>query len=1267
MNSDASAGSSSSSSSDSVLIRVPLDQKRRKKLRAQLQEDQRRHRERQSVLAASCSPNEAPPQSFAADLLEGHDRNKSEHICVVCEHEGDDLVVCLGPCISAFHVRCLPPDSGAAAHDGAWLCPSCKTKTHACFHCKQVGVEMLADDARAATHSESLKRPVRKCRALSCGKFYHQECITQFPLARIAINTHFICPLHTCAGCNQSGAQQEAVRCMRCPVAYHARCLPRNCVRQISTKLIICPKHAGAEKEAKRGDANGGREIKQVVGNAASNHLRYLRAREAEEADEVMSETSAISGSSAKRSKEKREKREKRDKKKRKKKKKKDKQKERRESVGAQSNDEHHHRNGERGGKKRKRSKRESLEVDGKTFSQRVEKASPPATSSRRADHATASHSAEPTAAWALHSPTSSLALFESPATVNRRIQERLDEALGQSDDDDSDISMSDPSPKTKHSGDDSLGVADPGTSVTIKKEERSAGERPLTLDQLGVTATTKSSVSSSQASVVPPGERGSFVAQPSTEEDAADPKGSHDKQWQTSSSEGATTVSTIKREQLQSTEDALKLESQKSPFGSVPVRPSSSVAPASLVLKHVPSEDEYDDDEGGVGSATPPANATPRTSRAYVYGKKKRKNKVKREAQRVVKPETSEEEDDEGSEAKWVQCDSCKKWRTVPRNFDLDAMPKHWYCNMNTWDERFASCVVAEEVVKVGSSPQAGKRRYRLKNSKSTASSTGDVGGYSSSGSGPYKRSGGSMRGSAAADVTVHEEKDKNARSKNKDKTTKKRKITKQLKEKYREVKWVQCESTQCGKWRIVPASIDFDRLPAVWYCHLNTWAPELAKCSVPNPAEVNVFLLKQAKKDDRPSKKTKASISVSDPVPPVPVPPMSGGGTTPIPLVNDLANAGKSNMTKQSKGLKSTASWTRNIALLEDSTAEETCNGSNNNVEGAIASHIAKGRGGRGHNNSGNGNSTGMKKTVLEWAQCEKCNKWRKLPQHIKSSTLPDKWYCSMNHWDPTHAKCNVPEEADQEPLSLPPHPGSQWHKGGHKGQRSRRGKLSYSELLYGSTGQLRKAYTMESSTLSFEYEGMTYHRDGQYKRSSMYVSPATMAAAAATMTGWSGSDQVSRETTCSYDVTRGSGSRMDTVAAVIPQEVSVDHVAALVLESMDLRRRRSIAELFDAVNSAHDKSNIAPTRLASLAVVTAALGQLEHRGLVEKVTDLSSENGEENEPSRTRVRVEMHFNGVFPPPTHYRKVPTRPLKASKCWKFGTNIMAITPVKEA
>ncbi|CAI5717619.1 unnamed protein product [Peronospora destructor] len=1137
VDSDLSSGSSSSSSSDSVLIRVPLDQKRRKKLRAQLQEDQRRQRERQSSFAASPS-QKARSKPFRTEL--DIDRIKGEHICVVCEQEGDDLVVCMGPCISAFHVHCLPPNSNAVeTQNEAWLCPNCKNKTHACFHCKRTGIEMLADDTPATTSSESIKRPVRKCRALSCGKFYHQECITQFPLARIAINTHFICPLHTCAGCNQSGAQQEA----------------------ISSKLIVCPKHGGGlrDTEDRKECSSVENEGKVAMKNTVYKHVSDVQVRQTENEDEVMSEASVVSVSSA-RKKEKKEKREKRDKKKKKKKKKKDK------------HSGHDNRDEEGGGTKRKRSKIESLEASGSSNCERADVGSLLTPSSRRTGLTVATSSVRSAEARSSRSPTSSLALFESPTTATKRIQERLEEALGQSDDDgdDSDASMCSPSLKKKrssyHKSSKQRDVRSmPRSANWVVKEERSGftGTSSM-MDQYGASEAAKFLVSSSPVPVSPSGDRDSSAAQSSAEEDTSRSKGKH------------------------------KKEILKSPSSSAVIPSSSSVVTASLVLQHIPSEDDDDDDEGAAESATSPANATLRTGKASGYSKKRRRNKAKREVQRVQRRVSSEEEEEEeGNEAKWVQCDSCKKWRTVPRDFDLDAMPKHWYCNMNTWDAQFASCAVAEEVVKTNPSPQEGKRRYKLKNSKSAACSAGDDGGYSSSGSGSWKRCGGSFK-KWVSDMTVQEEKDKSFRSKNKDKTTKKRKITKQLKEKYREVKWVQCESTQCGKWRIVPTSIDFDRLPAVWYCHLNTWAPDLAKCSAPNPTEVDVFLLKQAQKESRPSKKaTRVSSSTGDVASAISV---------------SIASVASS-VQMSDAGIDIDIFWPGNaVSIMEGAK-----NGNSNNVDGGGAGQSTKGRGGRGYNNNGSGNSSGIKKTVLEWAQCEKCNKWRKLPQHIKSSTLPDKWYCSMNHWDSTHAKCSVPEEADQEPLPLPPHPGSQWHKGGHKSQRPRRGKLSYSELLYGSTGQLRKAYTGESSILSFEYEGVTYHRDGQYEHSSMYVSPAAMEAAA-TMAG------------------------------------------------MDLRRRRSVSELFNAVNSGNVTSATAPTGLASLAVVTAALGQLEHRGLVVKVTELPEDSGED-EPSR----AETLFHGAFSMPTHYRKVPTRPLKASKFWKFGTNVVALSPVKDS
>jgi len=44
-----------------------------------------------------------------------------------------------------------------------------------------------------------------------------------------------------------------------------------------------------------------------------------------------------------------------------------------------------------------------------------------------------------------------------------------------------------------------------------------------------------------------------------------------------------------------------------------------------------------------------------------------------------------------------WVQCDRCKKWRTLPPRVSAADLPEIWYCELNTWDPSLASCDVDE------------------------------------------------------------------------------------------------------------------------------------------------------------------------------------------------------------------------------------------------------------------------------------------------------------------------------------------------------------------------------------------------------------------------------------------------------------------------------------------------------------------------------------------------------------------------------------------
>ncbi|KAG5131215.1 hypothetical protein JHK84_037612 [Glycine max] len=56
------------------------------------------------------------------------------------------------------------------------------------------------------------------------------------------------------------------------------------------------------------------------------------------------------------------------------------------------------------------------------------------------------------------------------------------------------------------------------------------------------------------------------------------------------------------------------------------------------------------------------------------------------------------------------------------------------------------------------------------------------------------------------------------------------------------------------------------------------------------------------------------------------------------------------------------------------------------------------------------------------IQWAQCEDCFKWRKLPA---SALLPSKWTCSDNSWDPERFSCSAAQELTAEQLEnlLPP----------------------------------------------------------------------------------------------------------------------------------------------------------------------------------------------------------------------------------------------------
>ena len=51
----------------------------------------------------------------------------------------------------------------------------------------------------------------------------------------------------------------------------------------------------------------------------------------------------------------------------------------------------------------------------------------------------------------------------------------------------------------------------------------------------------------------------------------------------------------------------------------------------------------------------------------------------------------------------------------------------------------------------------------------------------------------------------------------------------------------------------------------------------------------------------------------------------------------------------------------------------------------------------------------------TSESWAQCERCQKWRRVPKEIDPESLPDPWFCELNYWDPLHDDCSKDEDLE------------------------------------------------------------------------------------------------------------------------------------------------------------------------------------------------------------------------------------------------------------
>ncbi|XP_052226023.1 histone-lysine N-methyltransferase NSD2-like isoform X2 [Dreissena polymorpha] len=153
---------------------------------------------------------------------------RKENLCQICEQTGE-LLECTGPCQGFFHTDCL---GIARTPEGEFKCDECTNGTHSCFVCKK------SDGS------------TQRCSVTVCGKFYHPDCLKEFPQAKQE-GKGLMCPLHSCHTCLANKLKASAnktngrlLRCVRCPTAYHVGdfCIAAGSIN-LTGLNIVCAKH----------------------------------------------------------------------------------------------------------------------------------------------------------------------------------------------------------------------------------------------------------------------------------------------------------------------------------------------------------------------------------------------------------------------------------------------------------------------------------------------------------------------------------------------------------------------------------------------------------------------------------------------------------------------------------------------------------------------------------------------------------------------------------------------------------------------------------------------------------------------------------------------------------------------------------------------------------------------------------------------------------------------------------------------------------------
>ncbi|XP_069507600.1 histone-lysine N-methyltransferase, H3 lysine-36 specific isoform X2 [Ambystoma mexicanum] len=175
------------------------------------------------------------PSSRKMNPEKGGGAAMKENVCQICEKLGE-LLLCEAQCCGAFHLECL---GMTEMPKGKFVCNECSTGLHTCFVCKET------------------EPAVKRCMVPLCGKYYHEACVKKYPPALLQ-SRGFRCSLHVCITCHAtnpthpSAMKGRLMRCVRCPVAYHANdfCLAAGTVI-LASNSMICPNHFTPRKGCK--------------------------------------------------------------------------------------------------------------------------------------------------------------------------------------------------------------------------------------------------------------------------------------------------------------------------------------------------------------------------------------------------------------------------------------------------------------------------------------------------------------------------------------------------------------------------------------------------------------------------------------------------------------------------------------------------------------------------------------------------------------------------------------------------------------------------------------------------------------------------------------------------------------------------------------------------------------------------------------------------------------------------------------------------------